>query len=383
MKMIYLTTLILLTVLFCPGCGVMMADGPNSNEVRQQVLNKPTDIQLIDVNASITNQLIQHNKLPLFSDLFNLKKEIYPSVGPGDVLDFSVWETPPATLFAVATINFNGNSASNVMNLPPLMVSNKGSIYFPFIGEIRVSGLNLQQIQRLIQKKLKGKANNPQILVRLSQNMNSNVTILGDVGSSLRLPLTTGNERLLDALTTAQVKLPISKAMIQLTRGNKVYSMPLKTIIRDFKQNIYLYPGDIITALAQSGSFTVLGAMNRNEEISLEAEGTTLAQALGRAGGLEDNRADAKGVFIFRFEESKALNWSQKSIRQTGDGLVPIIYRLDFKNPRSFFIAQRFPIKDKDIIYVSNAPIVEIQKFINIIVSATAPVFYVTQMTKR
>ncbi|MGR5342328.1 sugar ABC transporter substrate-binding protein, partial [Vibrio astriarenae] len=83
---------------------------------------------------------------------------------------------------------------------------------------------------------------------------------------------------------------------IQVTRGNTVQTLPLQTIIRDPHQNVPLRAGDVVTALFQPLSFTALGATGKNQEINFEAQGITLAQAIARAGGLEDSRSDAQGV---------------------------------------------------------------------------------------
>jgi polysaccharide biosynthesis/export protein len=118
----------------------------------------------------------------------------------------------------------------------------------------------------------------------------------------------------------------------------------------------------------------VLGATGKNEEVNFEAQGISLAQALARAGGLQDARADAQGVFIFRFESADALDTAGKAPVTTPEGKIPVIYRVDLKNPATFFVAQSFPIENRDVLYVSNAPAAELQKFLNIVVSVIYPV---------
>ena len=135
-----------------------------------------------------------------------------------------------------------------------------------------------------------------------------------------------------------------------------------------------LRPGDVVAALYQPLSFTVMGATGRNEEVSFEGQGITLSQALGRIGGLQDYRADARGVFIFRFENPSALDApAAGSLPLTPDGRVPVVYRVDLKDPNSFFVVQSFPIQDRDIIYVSNAPLAELQKFLGVLASLVVP----------
>jgi polysaccharide export outer membrane protein len=209
------------------------------------------------------------------------------------------------------------------------------------------------------------------VLVRVTRNATANVTVVGEVGQSVRMPLTAKGERLLDALAAAGgVRQPVGKTTIQLSRAGKVVAMPLEAIIADPAQNIVLQPGDVITANFQPLSFVALGATGKNEEIPFEAQGITLSQALGRIGGLQDARADAQGVFIFRFEDPAVFPDGGKDLPQTPEGKVPVVYRADLKNPVTFLIAQNFPVKNKDVLYVSNAPSTELQKFLNILISS-------------
>jgi polysaccharide biosynthesis/export protein len=188
------------------------------------------------------------------------------------------------------------------------------------------------------------------------------------------MPLTARGERLLDAIAAAGgSKQPINKTTVQITRGTTTVAMSLDSVIRDAQHNITLRSGDIITAAYQPLSFTALGATGKNDEVNFEAQGITLAQALARVGGLQDARADAQGIFIFRLEDANALTWPRSPAATTPEGRVPVIYRLDMKDPASFFVAQAFAIENKDVMYVSNAPAAEWQKFANLIYTIVLP----------
>jgi polysaccharide export outer membrane protein len=128
----------------------------------------------------------------------------------------------------------------------------------------------------------------------------------------------------------------------------------------------------VVTVYYQPYSFTVLGATGTNAEVPLEGTTVTLSQALGRVGGLQDNRADIRGVFVFRFEDPKALDPSLAAgARVTADGKIPVIYRVDLKNPATLLVAQTFPIKNKDVLYVANTPLSDLGKFVGIVSSMT------------
>jgi polysaccharide export outer membrane protein len=121
-------------------------------------------------------------------------------------------------------------------------------------------------------------------------------------------------------------------------------------------------------------TFTAFGSTGRNASVPFETAGLTLEEAIAKAGGLLDNRADPAGVFLLRFEPARlaAAIAPDRSLPSSGN-LIPIIYRLNLREANSFFLARAFAIKDKDILYVSNAPSDPVQKFLGLVGQVTAP----------
>lgn len=368
------------------GCSTMFRSlpsaGPSEKEINAASSVQPTNgIQLVDVNDAVARRVRESQSWSLFSTLWGQSTKPGFAVGSGDVLEVSVWEAPPASLFSSTVLDpRSSNATARVTVLPEQMVNSAGQINFPFVGAVRAAGRQPQEIEAEITQKLKGKANQPQVLVRVVRNATSNVTVVGEVTTSTRMPLTATGERLLDALAAAGgVRQPVGKMTLQVTRGDTVRALPLDVIIADPKQNIFLQPGDVVTALFQPFSLTVLGATGKNEEINFEGQGITLAQALGRAGGLQDQRASASGVFVFRFENPAAVS-VPPGTPTTADGRIPVVYKVDLKDPAMFFVAQDFPMRNRDVLYVSNAPAAELQKFLNIVSSVVVPVVTVRSL---
>ena len=341
-------------------------------------------MQIVDVDDKIARRLQAQQTQRLFSESLGQGRGSDPGIGAGDAVEVNLWEAPPAALFGGGVIDVRGVSGSvRATTLPEQVVDRDGFISVPFAGRIRAAGLTPQALEIEVVRRLKGKANQPEALVRVTRNASSNVTVVGEVTNSLRMPLSSGGERLLDALAAAGgVRQPISKTTLQVTRGNQFQSMPLDQVIRDPRQNVPLRAGDVITAIFQPLSFTALGATGKNEEINFEVQGISLAQALARSGGLVDSRSDAQGVFVFRFEKPDALDWPRQPAVTTTDGLVPVVYRIDLKNPSSFFVMRNFAIQHQDILYASNAPIAELQKFLNVVFSITYPLLNAVQSLK-
>lgn len=375
--------------LLLASCATLSASGPSKKGVSSAAHSEvdAVPVQLVEVDDAVTRRLVSTIKPPRFSDEFGNVPPAGAIVGRGDTLDISIWEAPPAALFGALV---GGGPSSPLMgasstaqlsvarsaSLPEQMVDQDGLIRVPFAGAIAAAGRTPQQIARDIVSKLAGKANDPQVIVRLAQNATSNVTVVGDVAESSRMPLTARGERLLDALASAGgVKQPVGKMTIQLTRGDHVEAMPLEYVIKDPKENVRLQADDVVTLLFQPYSFTVLGAARSNQEVTFEGRGLTLAQALGRMGGLEDQRADPRGVFIFRFEDPRVFADSQASpLPRTAEGKVPVIYRVNMKDAKTLFVAQSFPIKDRDLIYITNAPLADFSKFLQAVSQIVFPI---------
>jgi polysaccharide export outer membrane protein len=331
----------------------------------------------------VARRLLSERRQKLFSESLGMAPLEEPGIGPGDSVEINIWEAPPAALFGASPIDVQAAGSVHSAMIPEQIVDRTGFLTVPFAGRVQAGGRTPRALEEEVARRLQGKANQPEVVVRVTHNASANVTVVGDVTNSLRMPLTPGGERILDALAAAGgVRDPINKITLQVTRGNAVAALPLETVIRDPRQNVPLRAGDVVTALLQPLSFTALGAISKNDEFNFETRGINLAQALARAGGLVDTRSDAQGVFIFRLESAGALEWPHQPVATTADGLVPVVYRIDLKDPKSFFVMQNFAISDKDVLYVSNAPVAELQKFLNVVFSIAYPVLNAVQVAR-
>lgn len=355
-------------------CSLLPASGPSTGKVvalgQQNEANIP-DVELVDVNADVTASLYQAQVGPSFAQL----GEGYASVGAidvGDVLDITIWEAPPAVLFGGA-LSSTGSGNAQQTKLPEQMVSSSGTISVPFIGDVSVLGKTPVQVQNIIKGRLKKMANQPQVMVRMVQNNAENVSVIR-AGNSVRMPLTAAGERVLDAVaavggSTANVQ----DTNVQLTRGNVVRTIALEDLVAHPRQNILLRRGDVVTMITNPSTFTSMGAVGHTQQIGFSVKGLSLAEAVGRMGGLQDYRADARGVFVFRYAPlselppEKQSKWAERGYGDRAE--IPVVYRLNLADANSMFWMQRFPVKDKDVVYVSNAPLAEVRKFLSFVFS--------------
>ncbi len=362
------------------GCAHFITNaGPNTSavEAAPQANSTLRGIRLFHVDYALAHAVEERETRARFSDFFSGPAHPEHVVGPGDVLAIFLWESPPAMLFTAQSLAIGGAGltagGTGMVSLPVQTVDNAGEVVVPFVGNIHAAGRTLSQIERDIVTKLSGIANHPQAIVELAVNNTQNITVVGNVSHSLEVPLTPGGVRLLRAIALAGgVTQSVETVSIQLSRSGRVMTMPLKTVLRDPRENIPLRAGDVVTALYQPLSFTVLGATGRNAEVNFKASGISLAQAIARAGGLDDNRANPSAVFLFRFANPANLPAAVEG-GPLVDGKVPAIFEFDLRDPAVFFAAQTFPVHDHDLLYVSDAPADDLQKVLTIVGSIVFP----------
>lgn len=367
---------IIFTSVILSACGNLPTSGPAQIGViglkSQTAQVSVPDVAVIDVDENVTSDLYRVAYGQSFADFGLGGSGSIDVIGAGDVLEVTLWEAAPAVLFGGA-LNSVGSGTAQTVNLPPQMVSSKGIISVPFLGAVFVRGKTAEVVQKEIVGRLKKMANQPQVMVRVVQNNSSNATVIR-AGRSIRMPLTGHRERVLDAVAAiGGTDSGVQDISVQITRGDMVRTVALETITAQPAQNVVLKSGDVVTLLAKPLSFTALGALGKNQQISFSAKGMNLGEALGASGGLLDRRANPKGVFVFRYQPLALLphdereKWLAKGYDISMD--VPTVYRMNLLDANSLFWLQKFPMKDKDIVYVANAPLAEMQKFLQFVFS--------------
>lgn len=365
-----------MVLLALSACGSLPTSGPAQSRImglqNQQAQADVPDVAVVDVDERVVSALHSAARGQSFADFGSGGSGFADIVGAGDVLEITLWEAAPAVLFGGA-LNSVGSGSAQTVNLPPQTVDTRGMVSVPFLGNVKAGGKTPERIRQEIVGRLKKMANQPQAMVRVAQNNSSNVTVVR-AGKSIRMPLTGHRERVLDAVAAVGgTDGGVQDVSVQLARGGMVRTVALEKVAADGVQNVVLRPGDVLTLLSKPLSFTALGALGNNRQVAFSAKGMNLGEALGEVGGLQDRRSNPKGVFVFRYQPVSALpvheqdKWLAKGYDAGVE--VPTVYRMDLLNANSLFWLQRFPMKDKDIVYAANAPVAEIQKFLQFVFS--------------
>jgi polysaccharide export outer membrane protein len=299
-------------------------------------------------------------------------------IAPGDILSVTVFEvgyglfaSPPTAgdaTHAAAAPSAAGHT------LPALEINQAGEIDLPYVGHVLVVGATAEQVSREIEGRLQGYSQRAQVVVTVTRGPGRTVLLSGDVRQSGRQPLSATGERLLDVI--AQAGGPTNRAAdtdVTLTRDGNNATIRLDRLQIDSPQNVRLAPGDHVALRRNVRSLTVLGAARTVSEVPFDSDQLTLAEALARAGGPLDERADATGVFVFRYVTRRV---------DGHDVAVPTIYRLNLLDPRGYFAVQRFTMHEKDVLLIANARSAQFAKLVTLLNQFVSPAITVDLLTR-
>jgi polysaccharide export outer membrane protein len=286
-------------------------------------------------------------------------------------LNVSIFEAAPGGLFTPATAA--GARPGNFVDLPAQAIDQKGNIYVPYAGEIPSAGRTLPDIQQAVVARLRNRAIEPQVVVSLNQQHSSVVSVLGDVNTPGVLALNSVGERLLALVARAGgPKFEAIESYVTLQRDGKKVKVNLARVVHDPRENIFIRPNDVIFLTRESPSFTALGALNQNvfgfnSEIPFDTETLTLAQAIGKAGGLNDNQSDPAEVFLYRYQSRELLQKMGVDTTRFTYDRIPTIYHINLRDPSGYLLAAGFQMQTKDVMFVANAKVVDYYKLLTLI----------------
>ena len=364
------------------GCSALPHDGPSTQSVPRQAAHAghPAALYaLVDLNYGVTQQIAAHPPVALAGLAHDSSGAPNDLIAEGDAVGVSVFEAGGGGLFgraptAESVLLASGDSQQT---LPRLIVDADGDLVIPFAGPVHVAGLRPGEAAEVIRQALRKRAVDPQVTVTVLDSRANSVAIIGEVKNAGHILLSPHNDRLIDVLASAggPTRPPADLAVI-VYRGGRYAEASLAAVVSEPDQNIRLAPGDQIRVVDRPRKYSTFGALGRDSQTLIEDDSLTLANAIGRAGGLDTNAAAGQSVLVFRFERPEVAAALGITRPPTVKG-VPVVYRLNFLNPDGMFVANNFEVRSDDLIYVPRSDITEAKKFIDLVNTATQIVYNV------
>lgn len=377
--------LILILLAALGGCSTLPRDGPSSKAVDRGAATPDSlgGYALVELDYAVSERVKAIPPRFLGSLADATSSAPLDVIGVGDVLAVSVFE-PSGALFGRGVSNGAATGAvagvqGGGQTLPGLVVDRDGHVGVPFGGRVRVLGLTPPEASDAIRRALVGKVGNPQVTVAVAQNNSNTVTVLGDVRQPGRAPLNVNADRILDVLAAAGGSpRAVEDAIVNIQRDGRTFSAPLSAVTTDVAENVRLRRGDVVNVTFRPRRYSTFGALGAVRQTDLPPGAPlSLTGALGVAGGLDSNSANARRVMVFRFERPEVAQALGLTQAPTPRG-VPVVYQLDLAEASGFFIASNFEIQADDVVYAPRAGAAEARKFFEFVQTITRVVYDVS-----
>lgn len=360
-------------LLSAAGCSMLPSAGPDQSRIQKDATIRVRSANLAETSPYALVE-ISSGILPFFDQTpsMSLRTGLRAAGGPapqamlgtGDVVTVTVFESQPGGLF----IPVDGSQTGNFVTFPAQAVDKAGNISVPYAGVVPVAGRLIADVQTDIQNRLANRAIEPQVIVSTTESKSNRLSVLGDVTQPAELDINPSGERLLDIISRAGgLRAPAVESFVTVGRGGRSATQLFAAIVSNAKENIYVWPGDTIYVHRDRRTYLAFGASGLNGRFDFDESNLTLGEALAKAGGLLDNRADPSQVFLYRLVPRGTLEKAGIDISKFSGDEVPVIFQVDLRDPGTLFAVQRFRMQDKDVLYTSNAGSAGVSKFLDLV----------------
>lgn len=353
------------------GCASLPSSGPRTSAF------DPDDDDLEGLVIPLTAAVAERVAAPppaAFPGDFLAAGPIDPTrLGVDDLIDILVWEGEGSGLF---------NPAGGAAAIEAVTVDPAGRVFVPFAGQQRAAGMTVAELREALRAAFEPLTLSPQLDVRLREPRSRLVTLQGAVARPGVYPIERPTLRLSGLLASAggAADLP-QRVEVAVTRHGVVGRQLLADVFDQTRLDIAMRPGDQVVLSPIRERFLMLGAGGVQAELAFPTRPLDLLSAIALGRGLNDFDADATGVFVLRYEDPETAAALLPGPVPAGlpQGPYPgrgrpVAYRLDMSGPEGLFAARRFAMRDRDAIFITNAPLTELRKFLQLFNAVVTPV---------
>ncbi|MDF1670580.1 MAG: polysaccharide export protein [Roseovarius sp.] len=333
--------------LFVAACGVPRGAALQSEVLNESESENPT-FQVVEVSRDMTDALSEWPATGWHGHYHWFGRDHGPDssvIQAGDMLTIVVWDNQDNSLLS-------GLDSKQTV-LPPMTVSSSGKIFMPYVGDVHVRGLSQPAARSRLQNALVEISPSAQVQLSVQPGRNNSVDMVSGVGKPGRYPLENRNTKILTAMALGGgISNTLRHPLVRLQRGGKTYETRADALLADASRNVRLRGGDQISVVEDDRTFNVLGAAAEESVIYFEKEQMTAMEAMSAMGGLNDARADPKGILILREYDGDDLKPGN-----AGPDMQQVVFTIDLTSADGLFAARQFLINPQDTLLATESPV--------------------------
>lgn len=344
------------------------------SEVAYRVL-EVTPSLLAEIEAFRSERALSQ-RAPGLRSLAELRQDGYQyRVGPGDIIQVTVWEHPELT---------NPGNELRTDEAAGRLIDSDGVMFFPYVGAFRAEGMRIADLRDHISDNLRRVIREPQVDVRVISHRSQRVYVTGEVAAPGVVHLDDVPRGILDVVNErGGLTERASNRMGTISRNGETVLVNLHALYASGlpEHNIALEPGDVVHVPDNSEEKVfVLGEAKREGPVPIGRHRMTLTEALAAAEGIEPLSARDSGVFVFR-----SGAWMDMSI-YAGEDMPSdeaLVFALDMSRVDGFLLADRFELLPRDVVYVASTGFARYNRVIQQILPTVSTLFQLDRLVSR
>ena len=279
-------------------------------------------------------------------------------IAPGDQISVTVWNTEQNSLLTAGEQRF--------VPLSNIRVSPGGTIFLPYLGDIRIEGMSPEHAREVIQEQFIAVTPAAQVQLELTEGRQSSVSLVGGANQPGTFPLPDQAYTVLSLIAEGGgVRETLNNPQIRLIRGDDIYGTSVDRLFANPALDTTLRGGDKVIIQADDRYFLSLGAAGSEAVHPFERDRFSALEAMSMIGGVSDARADPQGILVLRQYPGSALRPDG-----TGPAHERVVFTLDLTSADGLFSAGQFRIQSGDLVYATESPVLRAQTILSLIGSA-------------
>ncbi|MCL6285654.1 polysaccharide export protein [Ruegeria sp. 2012CJ41-6] len=338
--------------------GRLPGGAPVSEEILEQAAEESPDFALYSISRAFLPAVAQwpptgkQENLNWLANNAGAKTQI---IQPGDRLTLQIWDSGENSLLT--------SIEQKAVQLQDVTVAANGAVFMPYVGNISVIGLTPDLAREKLQSELEVIVPSAQLQLEMTEGRNNSVDLVSGVAQPGIYPMPDRNFTILGLISAGGgISSTLNNPQVRLIRGKAIYGTSVDRLLNQPRLDTLLRGGDRVFVEEDERYFLSFGATGQEALHPFTKDKISAMDAVVIMGGLQDNKADPKGLLILREYPGAAVRADSKGPKQ-----ARVVFSVDLTSADGLFSARRFQINPDDLLIATESPINDVLTVSNII----------------